>query len=386
MKGQVNVDYAIAVGVFIAGVVTAVTLTVGYLQPTDTGFTESLLTQTSTVSDRFSEETSWSIDEKNVYYDKNNFSQPTLSVIGVKPDRYYSVAEENIIGSDIYTDRIVYSTNQEYVRILGSNNIIESSDSTESFSISASEFSNNLIEVGYSDSGIDYYDYDQTRLIEGITIDTGVESTAEGNLSARVDYGDQKVYFYGGDLPEFYVRSPANTSSISVSESLTEAEVVETGDSYDLTGSNSFSSEGPVIFSNSTNGLGIAGSGTEYTVTSSSSGTTEVDITGSYYAYGFEDSSEGMERAEARLEFPRTAINRLEGVNLSQSNELFNQSNTAFGNSLGITGGFNISYNGSSKGSSPPDDITVVSQTLEKQILMLNGSLRSEDLEMRLWQ
>lgn len=385
MKGQVNIDYAIAVGVFIAGVTTAITLTLGYVQPADTSFTDSLLSQTSTVSDRFSEETSWSIDEKNVYYETDDFSQPRLSVIGVEPNKYYSVAEKNIIGSDVYSDRIVFATDQKRVKILGSESRIENSDSNEQFSISSSEFSNNLIEVGYSDTGVDYYNFEDIRLIEGIELNNEIESTAEGTISARVDYGYQKIYFYGGNLPEFYVRSVSTASIVSLPDSLTEAEVVETGNTYDLSNSNSFSSEGPVIFSNSTTGVGISGPGTEYTVTSSSSGDTEIRINGSYYAYGFEDVSEGMGRAKARLKFPKTAINRLEGVNLSKSNELFNQSETAFGNSLGITGGYNISFNGTSKGFNPPNDLTVVSQTLEKQILLPNGSLRSEDLKMRVW-
>lgn len=386
MKGQINIDYAIAVGVFIAGVTTAITITISSVQPVDTGYTASLQSQASAVSDRFSDEVSWNVDEKNVYYDRNGFNSEILSVIGVEPDRNYTVITDSITGSDTFEDRIVFTTSEDHTKILGSDSGLESSDQTESFSISSSSFSNNVIDVDFSDSGIDSYSFENTRLIEEISTSDSVDSVAEGSVSARVDYGDQQVFFYGGDMPEVYVRSVTESSTITVPEELTTAEVVETGNTYSVSGDNSFSGSGPIVFYDSSMGVGITGPGTEFNVSSTSGGDTEIDIIGSYSVYGFSDTSSGISRAETRLEFPITATNRIEGVNNTKVEDLFNESRTIFSSRLGLTGGFNINFDGMQKGDSPPTVDTVVSQSFDKQVLMRNGSLRSEDLEVQVWR
>lgn len=386
MKGQINIDYAIAVGVFIAGVVTAITLTISSVQPMDSGYTASLQSQASAVSDRFSDEVSWTVDEKNVYYDRKSFNQPILSVTGVEPDRNYTVITDGITGSDTFEDRVVFTATEDHAKVLGSDSGLESSDRTESFSISSSSFSNNVIEADFSDSGIDHYSFQNTRLIEGIAIDEPVESVAEGSVSARVDYGAQQVFFYGGDMPEFYVRSVTQSSTISISEELSTAEAIGTDNTYDISGDNSFSDSGPIVFYNSSAGIGITGPGTEFNVSSESGTDTEIDINGSYYVYGFDDTPNGIDRAKTRLEFPSTVTNRLEAVNTSQVEDLFNQSQTVFRSRLGLTGGFNIRFDDMQKGESPPITDTVVSQSFDRQVLMRNGSLRAEDLEVQVWQ
>ncbi len=385
MKGQVNIDYAIAVGVFIAGVTTAITLTISSVQPMDTGYTASLQSQVSSVSTSFSDEVSWSVDEKNIYYEKNGFDQPILSVNGVESGRDYTVVSGNLTGSDTFDDRVVFTTSTNHSRVLGSDSDLESSDQTETFSISSSSFSNNVIDVDFSDSGIDQYNFENTRLIEGISTEDSVDSVADGSVSGRVDYGDQQVFFYGGDMPEFYLRSINSNSTVTVASELETAEVIETGNTYDLSTSNSFSGSGPVIFYNSSMGVGVTGPGTEFSV-SSGSGTTEVEVLGSYYVYGFDDVSNGTSRAETRIEFPRTATNQVEGVNNTQAEDLFDESDTIFRNRLGLSSGFNVEFDGMQKGEFPPMDQTVVSQSFDKQILMINGSTRSEDLEVQLWQ
>lgn len=387
MKGQINIDYAIAVGVFIAGVTTAITLTISSVQPMDSSYTSSLQSQVSSVSTAFSDEVSWSMDEKNIHYDRNGFDQPILSVNGIESGRDYSViTDDNITGSDTFEDRVVFTTTEDYARILGSDSDLEDSDQTEAFSISSSSFSNNVIDVSFSDSGIDQYSFENTRLIEGISTSGPVDSVADGSVSGRVDYGNQDIFFYGRDMPEFHVRSVTQNTTVTVPSDLTTAEVVETGNTYDLDTSNSFSGSGPIVFYNSSIGVGLTGPGTEFNVSSESGSNTEVEIIGSYNVYGFGDTSTGISRAETRLEFPRTATNQLEGINTTQAEDLFDESETMFRNSLGLTGGFNIEFDGMQKGDFPPMDQTVVSRSFDKQILMRNGSLRSEDLEVQIWQ
>lgn len=387
MKGQINIDYAIAIGVFIAGVTTALTLTISTVQPADSGFTDSLLSQTSTVSERFSDEVSWSIDEKNIYYERHGFDNSTLSVIGVEPDRNYSVASDKLIASDFFEDRVVFTTQKNHIRILGSDSGIDSSGATETFSLGSSVFSNDKIDLSYSDSGVDYYDLENTRVIEEIEMEnSGVQSSSEGSVSANIDYGTQKIYLYGGEMPEFYVRSVTQDTNITIPEELTTAEVLRTDNSYSLSGSNSFSGSGPVIIYNSSIGVGFAGPGTEFNLTSSNSGDTQLELKGSYNAFGFTNTTSGRERARARLEFSRIAGNELEGVNLSQTEELFNNSDILFSSKLGLTGGFNISFKDFEKGDNLPLDSTVVSQSPEKNVLLRNGSIQSEDLEVQLWQ
>lgn len=386
MKGQINIDYAIAVGVFIAGVTTAITLTVSAVQPMDSGYGDSLESEISSVPTAFSDEVSWSMDEKNVYYERNGFDQEILSVNGVESGREYSVITNEITGSDIFEDKIVFTTTKDHARVLGSDSGLESSTQTETFSISSSSFSNNVIDTGFSDSGIDYYSLEDTRLIEGISLDSPIDSVAEGSVSGRVDYGDQEVFFYGGDMPEFYLRSVTNKSTVSVTENLGAAEVVETGNTYDLSNSNSFSGSGPIVLYNSSVGVGLTGPGTEFNVSSGSGSDTEVEILGSYYVYGFNDVSNKTKRAETRLNFPRTVTNKLEGVNNSQVENLFNEPEIVFRNRLGLTDGFNVEFDGMQKGDFPPGDQTVVSRSFDTQTLLKNGSLRTKDLEVQIWR
>lgn len=386
MKGQINIDYAIAVGVFIAGVITAITLTISSVQPMDAGYSASLQSQASTVSDRFSDEVSWTVDEKNVYYDRKGFTQPTLSVIGVESGRNYTVITDSITASDTFEDRVVFTNNKSHAKVLGSDSGLENSGQTESFSTSSTSFSNNVIDVDFSDAGIDSYSFENTRLVEAISTSGSVDSVSEGSVSSRVDYGNQEVFFYGGNMPEFYVRSVTQTTTITLPTGLDTAEIVNTGNTYDVSGDNSFSGSGPIVFYNSTSGLGIAGPGTEFNVSSTSGSDTEIDVIGSYYVYGFSDTTEGINRAKTHQEFPRTATNRLEAINNSQAEDLFNESESIFRSRLGLTGGFNIKFDGMQKGDSPPFGDTVVSQSFDKQVLMRNGSLRSEDLEVQVWR
>lgn len=373
MLGQVNVDYAIAVGVFITGVTIAIALSTVMLLPFDNDVAESLETEASLLSERFSEEVSWSIDQKNVYYNKE---EVFISVIGVEPGEHTVFSGESVTGSDVYHDRIVFRVNGSNATVLNSD---IDTDQEQSMSIGSDGFSNSVLDAEFTDNGLENVEYNGLTVLESLQVeDNGVEEVAEGDVSGFLNYGSQNVFFYGGSAPDFYFESTGLNSSLNLSEEFDEAMKVESGEVFSLPAD--FSGTGPVIFTSPDLGVGVSGPGTEYSVSGY-----EVDTRGSYYVHGFEDEPEGVNRAEANQEFPRTVETDLEGVNRSQVEELFELNSVAFQSRVGANAGYNITFDGMEAGNPIPERDTVVSRSFEKPVLNPDGSFTRETLEVRIW-
>ena len=375
MKGQINIDYAVAAGVFITGVVTAIALSGSLLLPSGVDSSESLQSDASSVSENFESEVSNTITERTVYFD--NGYDSFLAVVGVEPGDYSIRADDSFTASDIYNDSLVFKAEATENRILD----FEHENFDETLSLTDSSFSNSVIEAGINDDGVEEFSFNGYILFNQLSVEqTGIEESIEGDVSGAVNYPGQSLYFYGGDLPEVYFESIEDGSEISISSELEQVETVS-GSEKGLT--DGFSGTEPLIFHNSTVGLGVAGPGFSY---SSEEGSTDLMVEGSYYLYGFEDTETGLERAKIREEFPRTVKTELAGVDMGEAEELFDEDELVFRNRLGLGDNFKVSFNGMEKGSDLPGSGTVVSRSFEKQILKENGTKRPATLEVAVWE
>jgi len=380
MIGQINVDYAIAVGVFITGALTAISLSFTLFAPSGFDESDSLHSEAVMVSEGFEDEVSDEIRENKVFY--GNGYGSFLSVVGVEPGVDYSVSteESGFTGVDVYSDSLVFEASGSSARILDTG--AEIVEEGEDMDLSSSSFSNDVVYTGFGDQGLNDYSYDGYLLVEGLELtDTGLEDSTEGDVSVFLDYSSQSVYFYGGDLPDFYLDSVGESSELAVNPDLDNVETVS-GRSYSL--SDGFSGSEPLVFYNESVGLGLSGGSMSY---SSDEGSNIVTIEGSYYGHGFSDKSDGLNRVNVGEEAFRTVETGLRGVNMSKAENLFDESETVFRNRVGIgADGFRVSFAGMEKGGSLPDSGTVVSRSFEQPVLYENGTVSSKGLEVAVWQ
>ncbi|MFB6292316.1 MAG: hypothetical protein ABEI58_02875, partial [Candidatus Nanohaloarchaea archaeon] len=375
-KGQViNIDYAIASGVFVTGLVTAFLLSTSMFQPFDTG-AANLKKEALSVSREFSDEVSWTINEHQVYYPEEAENHTFLSVMGANGSRQHAVVVNGSMeGADTYPGAVVFAVeNPTGAEILSSGSGIATSNATATKTLTGSSLSNSIIDADYSSSGLESYSYDGWLLLDSLSVtDTGVDNTSKGNVSGHVDYGFQDIYFYGGDIPDLYLDSTTNSSTVTVTGTMETLEIVETGQTYDLATSTSYSGTSPMIMYNSTVGVAVAGPGIEYDISDPGSGATTIDLNGSYYVQGFSDTAGGREKALLRSGFPRTTELERTGVNRSQARDLFDLNSVSFSSKLGISASHNVTFSGMQNGAPLPLDETVISRVFIHNVLEMNG-------------
>ncbi|MFB6144727.1 MAG: hypothetical protein ABEJ98_05440 [Candidatus Nanohaloarchaea archaeon] len=384
MKGQaINIDFAVAAGLFVTGLVTAFSLAFAFFQP-QPGFTETLRGTSFTVADQFSEEVDWSVQEVRLTYPENNLSFLSVTRVGSSFDALATVNGSKS-GFDTFGGSVVTEVDgNESVSIYSSGSELANVTGSTSKTFNSGSFTNNRITVSYSSSGIDGYSIDGREVVSSVSIGPGISSRVDGDFASMVNYSGQEVFFYGDDQPGVFLRTA--TTTLTAPSSLSTAETVDS--SYDLQTSQDISGSGPLILHNSSYGVSIGGPGISWHLTDSGGSDTTVEINGSYYLAGFSDVAAGRDRVSLRSSFPGEVETEKNGARRSELTELFSETEETFSNRLDIPGttSFNISFDGRTSGDLLPASQNVISKEFSKNILEKNGSLTQKELKVRLWR
>lgn len=384
MKGQViNVDFAVAAGLFVVGIATALTISFTLWQAPQDDLEDRLTSETVQAAESFEDETRWTVRRKKFFNAKG------LQVVDMKGKDFY-VDSGSGSGVDSLGGHAVFDAAGGFT-IYSSSGGLENVSATESFSFDSDSFSNDNITVNYSAVGLSNYFLGGNKLVETVEMNnSGVDDYSSGNVSAFVDYGSQDMFFYGGGenaSRDVFINSVGEQTKATIVESLETLDIPANGTSYNLNQSQSLEGSNPLVFRNG-DALAVTGPGIKWRLEASQNSDTELYVNGSYYISGWEKVGEAERRTEASSEFSGRFGRNISGVKMTRAEEVFNNTELVFENDLGISRAisYNISFNGMHMGENLPLSGTVISRSLPQVVLRPNGTTVEKDLEVRLWR
>lgn len=384
MRGQViNVDFAVAAGLFVVGIATALTISFTLWQAPQDDLEDRLTSEALQTAENFETEVGWEIRRKKFSGSEG------LQVVEFSGGDYYVSSGQDVV-LDSFENYIVFDPSSNF-SVYSSDKGLENISGSKSFSFDSDSFSNDNITVNYSAVGLSNYFLEGNKLVETVEMeDSNIENYSSGNVSAFVDYGGQKMFMYGGSenaSRDVFISSTGSRTNLTVVESLDTLEIPENGTSYNLNQSQTINGGNPLVFHNG-DSLAVTGPGMEWHLESSQNSDTELSINGSYYISGWKEAEEAERRAKESSEFQSRFSRNLSGVKMSEAEELFNHTSIVFENDLGISTGlsYNISFAGMHKGENIPLTGTVISRNIPQVVLRPNGTTVERDLEVRLWR
>lgn len=197
MKGQIiNVDFAVAAGLFVVGVASAMTIAFTLWQAPQGGLTEQLGEETYQVADRFSQQTEWQARFENF---SSGTGSGLLVVEEVSYDGSLAVSGGQPVPFDRFGDKVVFASLDPFYSIFSSSSNFSKVEEEHSYSFDTESFSNSVINANYSGNGLEFYEIGGSKLVEDLRVDdTVIEDRESGNVSATVDYGEQEIFMKGG--------------------------------------------------------------------------------------------------------------------------------------------------------------------------------------------
>lgn len=387
MEGQVvDIDFAIAAGLFVTGLVTAFTLGFTLQQPESEGFSQSLERSADSAFSSFKDQAYWSI-EKNVVFENSNEPSNILrsKIIRKSEKGTFSAksSEGDIIPIEEYDNYLYLTINESPFKIYRSDGELENSSNLDSTEYSATGFSTDYISGEFRNERIEAIEIDETQLINYIEPDSGSRSVNEKNGSIKIDFNDISI-IASGVTTELWIGSFSEEVEISAESSLDSLNIIG-GSSHQLNTSKNLEGHNPFYLNNGSRYLVFTGSSNTWNLQSADSGSTVINFEGPTYVSYHESETDARKRALINQNSSTIVRKELEGLDRQKAREIL-ETGTRLKLGISSSTNFNISYQDISAGESIPLTGNILGRNYDVKILRPNTSIERGQINTRIWR
>lgn len=375
-KGQVvSIDFAIAVSVFVTGLITMIIIVFTLFSPASTEVEPDLDTSFERFQNEVMETISWEIEIRRMDLD-DSVEDEMLVYTHTGSENGLLRSSEGLHSSLKFEDTVVGSLdNLEDSRWLTSDQDLEESQDFGNFEYEGQEFSNEEFEASFSGS-LEDISIDENIYVDEVDFpgSTGILEIQEDQNGVVFDVEDDERFAFlpGGELDEFYLESITEEVQIEFHEELENVEEVE---------------ENSVIVSGGGRYAGITGGSNNVDIDQSGENV-EATVTGPSIVFLTEDENQADDKASSRSSYKYSLVDEVRGIDESLLEYYIVDGNQEeLDEEVTVDRNYRIEYEGNTIGEEEiPDGTRVIARDLDLEVLQRDGSIEEGSLRVSYWR